>query len=243
MTANTADDHATLESLQRQIGWSRGIAILALLGVIALAVAWFVTAHGQRDGILRTQGIVVSDAQGHDRILIGAPAIATVKSTSEYGHTNSIVFLNQNGAYHLALGQTPAPVVNGKALVHNGKALKRIGNDDYYGVTLYDTHGSERGGMGFIGGANRAVVALDRPWPSADAIGLIVDDKSGFAGMLVNYAKGKDSAFELGTRDGAISVTLHDPQGLERAGLKIDGPAQPAWHFSDAATAAAVKPD
>jgi hypothetical protein len=234
MTANTADDHATLESLQRQIGWSRGIAILALLGVIALAVAWFVTAHGQRDGILRTQGIVVSDAQGHDRILIGAPAIATVKSTSEYGHTNSIVFLNQNGAYHLALGQTPAPVVNGKALVHNGKALKRIGNDDYYGVTLYDTHGSERGGMGFIGGANRAVVALDRPWPSADAIGLIVDDKSGFAGLGVNYANG-NSGFELGIQGDTTSMTFRDPQGHKRANLEIKGPVAPAWKFSNAA--------
>jgi len=90
-------------------------------------------SRGKASGILRTHGIVITDAQGHDNILIGTSAIATAKSTSSYGRTNSIVFLNPAGGYHLALGQTPEPVVNGKAIG------TRIGNGDNYGVTLYDT--------------------------------------------------------------------------------------------------------
>jgi len=233
MAAHIQDNRATLQRLQRQIVWSWCVAILALLGVAAIAVAWFASAHTTSDDILRTKGIIVTDAQGHDQILIGAPAIAAVKSTSEYGHTNSIVFLNQDGAYHLALGQTPAPVVNGKAPVVNGKTMKRIGNGDDYGMTLYDTHGNERGGMGFLGGAGRAVIALDRAWPAQDAIGLMVDDKTGFAGMVVNYANG-NSGFEVGAQGDTTSMTLNDPQGHERASLRIKGSGEPAWQFNGA---------
>lgn len=239
MTAHIQNDDATLRHLQRQIFWSRAIAILALLGVIAIAITWFASAHANRDDILRTKGIIVTDAQGHDRILIGAPAIAAVKSTSAYGSTNSIVFLNRNGTYHLALGQAPAPAVNGKAPIVDGKPVKRIGNGDNYGMALYDTHGSERGGMVFLGGASRAVIALDRAWPARDAIGLMVDDKTGFAGLGVNYANG-NSGFELGTQGDATSITLSDPQNRERANLQIKGPAAPAWKFSGAAAASST---
>lgn len=223
-----------LRRMQRQITWSWSVAILALLGVIGIGVSWFASTHATRGNILRTHGIIITDAQGHDRILIGAPALASTTATEKYGRTNSIVFLNRTGGYHLALGQTPAPVANGKAVG------ERIGNGDNYGITLYDTHGNERGGIGFIGGANRAVIALDRAWPSQDAIGLMVDDKSGFAGMGINYAKGQDFGFEIGTQGNAVSMVFKDPQGHERASLQVAGSAAPAWQFSGAATAASA---
>ena len=234
MSTNSSPDDTTLRRLQLQLAWSMSIAILALLGVIALAIAWQTSSRSSRNGILRTHGIVVTDMQGHDKILIGAPAIATAKSTGNYGRTNSIVFLNRTGGYHLALGQTPAPVVNGRVVG------ARIGNDDNYGVTLYDTHGNERGGMGFLGGASRAAIVLDRPWPSADAIGLMVDDKTGFAGFGINYAKGGQSGFELGTQGNAVSMTFNDPRGQKRASLRVEGPEKPAWQFAGAATAASA---
>jgi hypothetical protein len=226
---NSIPDNQALERLQRQIAWARGIAILSLLGIIALAIAWFATVHRHRDGILRTHGIVVTDAQGHGQILIGTPALATTQLTEKYGRTNSIVFLDADGHYRLAMGQAPAPVID-------GKAMQRIGDDQTYGTTLYDARGNERGGMGFIGGAGRAVFALDRP--TQDAIGMMVDDKSGFAGMIVNYANGKDSAFALGTQGDAVSMTLSDPAGSPRADLKVEGTAVPAWQFSGPATTA-----
>lgn len=234
MSTNSVPEDTALRRMQRQLAWSRSIAVLALLGVIALAIAWQVSTRGSRNGILRTHGIVVTDMQGHDKILIGEPAIATAKSAGSYGRTNSIVFLNKGGGYHLAIGQTPVPVVDGKAVG------ARIGNGDNYGVVLYDPHGDERGGMVFIGGASRAAVVLDRPWPSADAIGLMVDDKTGFAGLGVMYAKGGQSGFELGTRGNAVSMTLSDPRGQKRASLKVEGPEKPAWQFNGAATAASI---
>lgn len=134
----------------------------------------------------------------------------------------------------VCLGQTPAPVVNGMAVG------ARIGNGDNYGVVLYDPHDDERGGMVFIGDASRAAVVLDRPWPSADAIGLMVDDKTGFPGLEVMYAKGGQSGFELGTQGDAVSMTLSDPRGQKRAGLKVEGPEKPSWQFNGAATAASI---
>ncbi len=102
MSTNSVPEDTALRRMQRQLAWSRSIAVLALLGVIALAIAWQVSTRGSRNGILRTHGIVVTDMQGHDQILIGEPAIATAKSVGSYGRTNSIVFLNQTGGYHLA---------------------------------------------------------------------------------------------------------------------------------------------
>ena len=54
------------------------------------------------------------------------------------------LFLGKTGADRLALGQWPAPFIG-------GKSYHRIGDGDNYGMTLYDTKGSERGGMGFMG--------------------------------------------------------------------------------------------
>src|SRR3546814_2383770 len=55
----------------------------------------------------------------------------------------SIIFLGATGADRLALGQMPAPFIG-------GKSYKRLGDGDNYGMTLYDTKGNERGGMGFM---------------------------------------------------------------------------------------------
>lgn len=57
MTANSPPDDTTLRRLQRQLAWSQGIAVLALLGVIALAIAWQTSTRNNRNGILRTHGI------------------------------------------------------------------------------------------------------------------------------------------------------------------------------------------
>ena len=48
------------------------------------------------------------------------------------------------------------------------------------------------------------------------------------AGLGVNYAKGGQSGFEVGTQGNAVSMTLRDPQGQRRASLEVDGPVKPA---------------
>ena len=44
------------------------------------------------------------------------------------------------------------------------------------GLTIYDTIGDERGGLGFAANGRRAAFALDRA--NGDAVGMLVDDKT-----------------------------------------------------------------
>ncbi len=220
--------------LQREVGRLRILVIIALLAVIALAALSYLRkpqASSKSETILRAQGLVITDAQGHDRILIGAPVPGSNDRTRKDDASDSIIFLGKTGADRLALGQLPS-------LHIDGKTYKRRGNDDNYGMTLYDTKGSERGGMSFMG-TGRVGIALDRAAPPYEGIGLIVDDKSDFAGMYINYAdpKAQDSAMEFGTDESSVHIKLNGKEGLPHAKLEVDGTGKPAWQFNDAASA------
>ena len=222
--------------LQREIGRLRVLVIIALLAVIALAAMSLLrkpVAPSKPETILRAQGLVITDAQGHDRILIGAPVPDSKDRTRKDDASDGIIFLGKTGADRLALGQLPS-------LHINGKTYKRSGNGDNYGMTLYDPKGSERGGMGFMG-TGRVGIALDRATPPYEGIGLIVDDKSDFAGMYVNYSdpNARDSAIELGSDASNAYIKLNGKDGLSRATLDVDGTSKlkPAWHLDDVESA------
>lgn len=215
--------------LQRQVGRLRMGLIITLLLVVALAATLYVRARGN---VVRTQGLVIVDAQGHDRILIGAPVPASANRTRTDSRTDGIVFLGNTGADRLAVGQTPAPVIN-------GKTVKRLGDGDNYGMILFDKQGNERGGMAFMG-MGRVVIGLDRAAPMSDAIGLMVDDKEGFAGMIINYADRsvEAPAFELGATANEVHMQMYGKDNLPHAALNFDGHSKPAWRFDDAESAA-----
>ncbi len=222
-----------LLGLQRQITWLRAGLIITVLLLAALAATWWVTRTANDTAkIVRTQGIVIVDAQGHDRILIGAPVPASADRTRKDDASDGIVFLGTTGADRLAVGQMPSPVIN-------GKTYPRLGDGDNYGTALYDKKGNERGGMAFMG-MGRVVIGLDRAAPLSDAIGLMVDDKEGFAGMIVNYADGKVQApaFELGTTANEVHMQFYGKDNLPHAQLNFDGKGKPAWQFDDAQSAA-----
>lgn len=229
--------------LLHEVARLRILVIIALIAVIALAVMSFMRkpdATSKPDPILRAQGLVITDSQGHDRILIGAPVPASKDRMRKDDVSDSIIFLGNTGADRLALGQLPT-------LHINGKTQKRMGSDDNYGITLYDLKGNERGGMAFIMGTGRVGLALDRAEPPYDAIGMMVDDKSDFAGMYINYSdpKARDSAIELGSDASDAYIKLNGKDGLSRAKLEVDGTSKlkPMWQFDDAesATKAAEK--
>ena len=233
MTDNDTLDRQDLVALQRQITWLRtGLIITVLLLAALAAVLWINHAASQTDRIIRTQGIVIVDAHGHDRILIGAPVPASSSRTRKDDASDGIVFLGSTGADRLALGQMPSPVIN-------GKAFPRIGDGDNYGMALYDKTGNERGGMGFLG-MGRVVISLDRAAPMSDDIGMMVDDKDGFAGMIVKYADSKVQApaFELGATANEVHMQFYGKDNLPHAQLNFDGKGKPAWQFDDAESAA-----
>jgi len=111
-------------------------------------------------------------------------------------------------------------------------------------MTLYDTKGSERGGMAFMG-TGRVGLALDRATPPYEAIGLMVDDKENLAGMYINYGdpKARDVAIELGSDTNSAHIQLNGRDGLPRAKLDVDGTNKPAWRFDDTESAAKAAQD
>jgi hypothetical protein len=220
--------------LQREVARLRILVIIALLAVIALAAVSLLRkpeTPTKPDTILRAQGLVITDAQGHDRVLIGAPVPASKDRTRKDDASDGIIFLGKTGADRLAVGQLPT-------LHIDGKTYKRRGDDDNYGMTLYDTKGSERGGLASMGGG-RVGLALDRATPPYEAIGLMIDDSENFAGMYINYGdpKARDSAIELGTDTDHASIELKGKDGHARAKLSLDGANKPAWQFDDTESA------
>ncbi|MEO9077726.1 MAG: hypothetical protein ABI268_00305 [Rhodanobacter sp.] len=221
--------------LQHEVGRLRILVIIALLAVIWLAALFFLRkpdTSSKPESIIRAQGLVITDAQGHDRILIGAPVPASKDRTRKDDASDSIIFLGKTGADRVAFGQLPT-------LNIGGKTYKRRGNDDNYGMTLYDTKGSERGGMAFMG-TGRVGIALDRATPPYEAIGLMVDDKENSAGMYINYGNpnAQGSAIELGADANSAHLQLNGNDGLPHAKLNLDGAGKPAWQFDDEESAA-----
>lgn len=193
--------------------------------VVATAAAVLVGAASEPQ-IIRARGVVISDAAGNDRILIGAPAPKSSDRKRSGAETASMVFMSAEGHDRVIVGQSPDPFVGG--VEH-----RRIG--EAHGLTFFDPKGSERGGIGYLD-SGRAVVALD--YHERDAIGMMVDDRNGFAGMLVAHKPPANSAAILmGVQDGVPSLAFSDSQARERAKLQIDGAVAPAWLMSPAAKA------
>lgn len=174
---------AAVAHLERQIRHLR----LAVVGMALAGVAIMTMAATVGPGPIRATSLTILDAQGRERILLGSPVAAGAFRKRTDGATSSLVFLGEDGSDRLIVGQNPPPRIN-------GKTYPRIG--EVWGMVLHDPKGSERGGMGFID-SGRVVVALD--YPNRDALGLMVDDKTGKAGLVVNYADSKaaDSAIDL----------------------------------------------
>jgi len=212
--------HQEIHDLRRTV---RTLTTLVAAAVLVIA-AFALLAATSGPQILRVKGLVIVDDQGRDRILLGAPTPASPTRTRKDANTESLVFLGENGADRVIIGQTPNPTVA-------GQTSKRIAEG--WGSLYLDPNGNERGGMGFLGNG-RAAVVLDRP--NGDAIGMMVDDPSHFAGMLINYPSSQ-TALELSVKDTQPSIALYDPNGKTRAQLNLSGPDRPTWNLHDEATA------
>jgi hypothetical protein len=212
-------------SLETQVRRQR----IALVALGLAGAACLLMALAPASSVIDARAIRIVDDLGRPRILIGAPPPSDGRTRKD-AQTSSIVFLNENGIDRLIIGQAPAPRIA-------GRTYPRIANG--YGVALHDEHGSERGGMAFLDNG-RGVVALDRA--EGDAVALIANDKTGFAGLTVNYENRVGQYQEgvrIGTKGDEAWLSLQDRAQRERARLSTSGPASPmpVTHPARAATA------
>lgn len=192
-----------IEKLERDLRMVKLYATLLTLGVGVGAIAAFRTT-AQGTGVIRARGIVIEDARGRDRILIGAPVPQSKarvrtdlgrveqswakrypdpKQYMEYykGYRHSahgMIVLDENGQDRLALGDSvPDPNIG-----------RRIGPAT--GLTLNDAQGFERSGYGVltVQGKDRVVLGLDDDQGEGIALSLV---DGGHTGLMMRTPAGQ----------------------------------------------------
>jgi hypothetical protein len=210
----------TVESLHRDLRRSQRCAIGLAVALVTVVGSAYRSQSGQ---VLRVRGIIVEDAAGHERILIGAPIpqaanrvrtdTARVRrywagrypNQNQYmgyysayrNDMNGMLVLDERGFDRLAVGDSlPDPNIG-----------KRIGTSS--GIIVNDSLGDERTGYGLIraNGQYRVTLGLDSR-RGEEGIGLGLFDgggayvfvRDGQNSMLLGgtselKATGKDSPF------------------------------------------------
>ena len=131
--------------LTRQRIWTTSLTAACLL----LLVTGFAR---QAPLILRAQGIVIEDAQGRPRMLIGAP-VPAVKERLRTDAATGLILLDSAGRDRLALGGYGGPQINGRVVARMSQAV---------GLVMNDAAGNERGGFALQ--ANGTInLGLDTP--------------------------------------------------------------------------------
>ena len=218
--------------MERRSRWLAGmcgvqIALLAAVGGWAIRSR---TVHAQDTGqMLRVRGLVIEDAEGRARILMGAPFPDVKERARQDERKTSILFLDEQGHDRLTLGEELEPQIHGKV----PPGVHRIASG--FGVVIHDGGGDERGAYGWLSNG-RALITLDRP--GAEAWTAMVNDRTGEAIMSFGFPPqvAEDrSAIEVGTKDAAAFVRFLNKNGKDRARFQTDDGGAPTFAVVDEA--------
>jgi hypothetical protein len=215
----TLHDQKRLSRLERK---TKLLQLVVLSQLVTLCGFWLATSQqhkvhaAENPAVLRVKGLIVEDSNGRARVLLGSPLPSVTQRTRHDNSTTSMVFLDEQGHDRLTLGEEPEPQVAGKVT----QTMHRIAPG--FGVVIHDGNGDERGTYGWLANG-RALITLDRP--GLDAWAAVVDDKTGFAGMRVEYPPNvaRDSnAIEIGTKERQAFFKFQDTKEKDRAVLSLD---------------------
>ena len=126
------------------------------------------------DKILHLRGLVIEDAEGHPRLLLGAPT-PEVAGRKRKEAVAGIVLLGPNGADRVVIAY---PGIEPQVM---GKVEKRSVAVASAGLLINDTDGNERAGFGVSDDGSRISLGLD--YADRDALGLLVSPS--FSGLAV----------------------------------------------------------
>ncbi|MGH7150207.1 MAG: hypothetical protein ACREIU_05900, partial [Planctomycetota bacterium] len=211
------------DRLERQPRRTR--TALAALAVLAVGAAWQAGTAAARPGeVLRLRGLVVEDAAGRPRILLGAP-VPEVKERWRRDDMTGLLVPGEDGADRVAVGApTPAPQSGGKV----GQRIAEAA-----GLQIMDREGNERGGFGYLDNG-RVVLGLD--YPGREAVALFVMPE-GYAGMLVssdNEGGHERGGIVVDNKKGSAVIKLADRKNRERAMLLVEGESDAKLLLHDA---------
>jgi len=164
-----------LEPLRREIARTRAALAACVAGALALVLSGMSNAAPVEGDVLRVRGLIVEDAEGRARVLIGAPvphAAERVRTDREkvvaawserYGgnldwyfqDVNNDAFgmlvLDENGHDRIVIGSpTPDPMSGARI-------------EPSHGIQFNDEEGVEVGGMGYFEERRMTGLGLDNP--------------------------------------------------------------------------------
>ncbi len=162
--------------LERSLRWAG-----ALVVVLAAAVTIAATQAGQE--VLTARGLVITDSDGRERIVIGAP-MDEASPDPKLAGTVGLAVLDGEGQLQVAVG------TNKPLIMADGRRGPRVGVDA--GLTIYDPRdGRERGGMGVFDDG-RANVCLDYGTAPKEAACMAVAAGDQYAAVILNGTPGED---------------------------------------------------
>lgn len=222
-----------ISKLKRETTFLKIYAFILTIAVLVL----FTLISNQNQDIIRAKGIVIEDANGKERILIGAPipyATNRIRTDSvrakeawgyihpdymsfykKYDHSNNgILILDANGHDRIAIGNnTPDPNIG-----------KRIAPSS--GIILNDENGFERSGYGIlkVNGITRVNLGLDTN-KGSEGLVLSVDD-NGTTGIGIRNSK---QTIFLGSSDSLNGYTRKE---YPYNGLRIEDATGLKFNFN-----------
>jgi hypothetical protein len=164
-TRTTLGLEARVHQLERTLRRFQIAAVIVVVAVVAAAYLYLGANVSADEGVkvLRVRGLIIEDAQGRPRMLLGAPA-PTVPVRKRQEETTGLVVLGEDGVVRLVMGFAPDPQ-------SGGRASRRIGSGP--GLMINDKDGNERGGLGMMDNDGRISLGLDYP-SGGEAVSLSV---------------------------------------------------------------------
>jgi len=200
--------------LERRGKWLS--ACLLVLAAVGLTAAIRPSAE-----VLRARGLVITDANGRDRVVLGAP-MRDASADTKLAETVGIVVLDSLGRLNVAVG------ANNPLVFADGRTGTRIAAAA--GLTIYDPrNGGERGGLGAFADG-RANMCIDWGSKGKEAACVAVAPGDQYAAVLLNGTPDQPQFDRVGLFAGAdgIGVVKAFGGGANNGGVSIKAGKGPA---------------
>lgn len=210
----TTDESQRLERLRARVERLR--LVLAAFAVVAAGalVAAFRPAGdvaSAGEDVLRARGLVIEDARGRPRILIGAP-LPEVEGRTRDDSASGLLVMDASGTDRVAVGYPTNP----RLRTGNGTGRR---TSPSAGIAVNDSLGRERGGFGVLDDG-RVNLGLDFPTHEGVSLGIVPD--WGVAGLMVwGGDEGNPQRVYLGAN--------FDSAGMGPGGLYLNGRNGQKW--------------
>jgi len=224
MDSSRLDLSERVRVLEAQLRVTRRLGLLALTAAIVVAATRIVTASGdpsaKPSGVLHVRGLVVEDAAGHPRLLLGAP-IPKLPIRRRADEITGLVLMASNGADRLQLGEVGDPQMGGRLQQRSSRGT---------GLVVNDSTGDERGGFGVF---ENGQVGWGLDYQGHEGLVAAVIPERKMAGIVLSCGEEKGQRIAFYAKPGGASVELNDSTGTTRVSLATHGAGPPTLHMLD----------